>query len=79
MSFEEKLAAALTLLESTGIRRRKYAPPLYRLLWRLGVKLPPPLFNRFATNFVFMGTWFSIGLGLLMWLVTWMTQPMSLV
>ena len=76
MSFEEKLAAAFTLLESTGIRRGNYAPPLYRSLWRFGVKLPPPHFNNFGTNFVVMGTFFSIGLGLFMWLLTWMTPPM---
>ena len=39
MRFEEKLAAALGLLASTGMWRINYAPPLHRLLCKLSAKL----------------------------------------
>jgi hypothetical protein len=66
MRFERKLAAALALLASTGMWRSNYAPPIYRALWRFGVRVPPPHFRRFAVNFVFTGSSFGGALGLLM-------------
>lgn len=44
MEFRAKLDAGLHLLASTGMSRMMYAPPLFRLFWRLGIRLPPPLF-----------------------------------
>ena len=58
--FEQKLDAALALLASTGIYRSNYAPPLYRFLWWLGVKVPPPHFRSFAANFAITGSYFAI-------------------
>ena len=77
MRFEEKLAAALGLLDSTGMLRGHYAPPLYRLLWKLGIKAPPPHFQSFTTNFVRSGVSFGIVWGLLMWLTVWSRQGKS--
>lgn len=80
MSFEEKLSAALTLLDSTGIRRNRYAPRLFWLLWRLGVKLPPPYFISFAGNLVLMGTSFGVMWGAGMWAFAWLVhQPVPLI
>jgi hypothetical protein len=70
MRFDEKLTAALRLLASTGILRGNYAPPLHRLLWKLGAKIPPPHFLSFTANFVWSGIWFGVVWGLLMWF-TW--------
>jgi hypothetical protein len=67
MRFQEKLKAALGLLASTGIWRSQYAPPLYRLLWKLGAKIPPPHFLSFTANFVRAGILF----GVLMWFILW--------
>jgi hypothetical protein len=77
MSFEQKLAAALRLLRSTGIWRSSYAPPLLRLLWKLGVRVPPPHFLRFAESFLLMGTFFGGFWGLLMWILLWSRQGAS--
>ena len=78
MTFEEKRAAALGLLQSTGIWRSNYAPPLLRLLWRFGVKLPPPHFVGFAANAVVAGLFFGVGWGFLMWVLLWSRQQVPL-
>jgi hypothetical protein len=74
MSFEEKRQAALAMLAATGMWRSNYAPPLYRLLWRLGIKVPPPHFASFRSNFAFPGICFGVLWGLLMWLMFWSNQ-----
>src|SRR5439155_21462050 len=77
MRFEQKLTAALGLLATTGIWRSNYAPPLHRLLWKLGAKIPPPHFLSFTANFVSAGVWFGVVWGLLMWFTVWLHQGMS--
>jgi uncharacterized membrane-anchored protein YitT (DUF2179 family) len=67
MRFEEKLAAALGLLASTGILRSSYAPPFYRLLWKLGAKAPPPHFQSFTANFVRAGILFGVLMSFILW------------
>jgi len=57
MDFNPKLKAALKRLSATGMWRSNYAPPLYRLLWRLGVKIPPPHFLPPIFHFIF---WFIL-------------------
>jgi hypothetical protein len=44
MPFKSKLAAALSLLASSGISKLSYAPIGYRLFWHFGVHIPPPHF-----------------------------------
>jgi hypothetical protein len=68
MRFEQKLSAALALLASTGILSGTYAPPLHRLCWKLGARLPPPHFLSFTANFVLAGVGFGVFWGLAMWL-----------
>ena len=77
MRFEDKLIAALGLLASTGMWRSEYAPPLHRLLWKLGAKTPPPHFQSFAANFVRAGVWFAVVWGLLMWFAWPQSHGMS--
>ena len=77
MRFEQKLTAALGLLASTGMWRSNYAPPLHRLLWKLGAKTPPPHFLGFTVNVVSAGVWFGVAWGLLMWFIVWSRQGMS--
>jgi hypothetical protein len=77
MRFAQKLAAALVLLASTGMWRSNYAPPLHRLLWKLGMRVPPPHFVGFAANFVSFGLWLGVVWGLLMWFTGWSRQSMA--
>jgi hypothetical protein len=78
MRFEQKLTAAFGLLASTGIWRSNYAPPLHRLLWKLGAKTPPPHFQGFTANFVSAGVWFGVVWGLSMWFTWWRSHGMSI-
>jgi uncharacterized protein DUF6404 len=71
MSYPSKLSSALAMLAATGISRRSYEPPLYRLLWRVGLFVPPPHFASFGFNFVFTGAWFGAFWGATMWLLVW--------
>ncbi len=64
--FDAKLKMALDRLCETRIWPSHYASPLYRLLWRLGVNLPPPHFNGFLANFAVSAAFFGIVWGLLM-------------
>ncbi|EFX6748704.1 hypothetical protein D7L69_25160, partial [Shigella sonnei] len=45
--FEQKKARAIALMDSKKMWRSNYAPPLLRILWRLGIRLPPLPFMPF--------------------------------
>lgn len=47
MSPAGKIRAAVDGLAARGVPRWIIAPPLYRLAWLAGVRLPPPLFQSF--------------------------------
>jgi hypothetical protein len=78
METNQQREAALKLLASTGILRSNYEPPLLRLLWRLGLNVPPPHFASFWGNAVVSGVFFAVGWGSLMWFLLWSRQGMSL-
>ncbi|MCE9619192.1 MAG: DUF6404 family protein [Planctomycetes bacterium] len=65
MNTNAKRDAALRLLAATGMRRSNYAPPLTRLLWRLGFDAPPPHLGTFLGNAILMGVFFGVGWGVL--------------
>ena len=69
--------AALRLLAETGISRSNYEPPLVRLLWRLGVKIPPPHFAPFAPCSLVAGGSFALAWGVAMWFLVWWPQGAS--
>ena len=50
MTFEDKCRRALAMLDGQGVSRWTASPPLYRLLWRMGVRVPPPHFAGLAVN-----------------------------
>lgn len=74
MSVSRKREAALAILESSGIRRSNYAPPLVRFLWKMGFDVPPPHFGGFFANVLLTGTVFAIAWGLVMWAALWSRQ-----
>jgi hypothetical protein len=55
MNFPAKRDAALRLLASNGVSRFWSTPPLFWLFWRIGIKLPPPLFLGFFGSFMLSG------------------------
>ena len=50
-------------------RTHNFAPPVFRLLWRLGYELPPPHFLNFGTLIAVMGLPFGVLWSGLMWLL----------
>jgi Family of unknown function (DUF6404) len=71
MTHSEKLTRLYEHLPSLGLPPYTAAPPLYRLLWRLGVQVAPPIFGTFLTNVILMGGFFAFGYGLCLWLFLW--------
>lgn len=74
--YPPKVQAALRHLDLAGVHRRHSAPPLHRLLWRMGFNAPPPILASVASNALLMGTWFAVGWGVLMWLLVWRNTHM---
>ncbi|WP_313140574.1 DUF6404 family protein [Stenotrophomonas sp.] len=74
--YPPKVQAALRHLDLAGVHRRHSAPPLHRLLWRMGFNAPPPILASVASNALLMGTWFTVGWGVLMWLLVWRNTHM---
>jgi len=74
--YPPKVQAALRHLDLAGVHRRHSAPPLHRLLWRMGFNVPPPILASVASNALLMGSWFTVGWGVLMWLLVWRNTHM---
>lgn len=70
MTHSEKIARLYQHLPALGISPSTAAPPLFRILWRMGIEIPPPLFLGFSSLALLMGGFFAIGFGLLLWLLT---------
>jgi len=72
----EKRKAALELLASKGIARSSYEPIATRLLWGLGIDVPPPHFASFGSIATGFGLYFGVVWGLIMWLMLWSRRGM---
>lgn len=77
MNANEPRTVALEILAKTGMWRSSYEPPLLRLLWRLGLDVPPPHFAGFMSTAVVLGTSFAVAWGVPMWLLVWPQTGMS--
>ena len=71
MSHTEKIQRKFDDLSRRGIGAWTFAPPLYRLFWRLGSEIPPPHFSTFSFLALFQGSFFGLSLGVLMALMFW--------
>ncbi|EFM8819673.1 hypothetical protein A4V55_004431 [Escherichia coli] len=76
MTFEQKKARAIALMDSKKIWRSNYAPPLLRILWRLGIRLPPLPFMPFWQVTLLMGSLWGISWGCAMWFIYWRPSGM---
>lgn len=75
MNFDEKKSRAFALMAERNMRRSEYVPPLYRLLWKAGWKVPPPVFNPFWSNFLLSAAGFSLLIIPIMLLLNWRSVP----
>lgn len=77
MAFEDKKKKAIALMEDKKMWRSNYAPPILRLFWKMGGKMPPPPFAPFWLNTLFFAVWFGPLWGIVMWFSSWKNQDFS--
>lgn len=77
MTFQSRRAQSLAILKNTGMWRCNYEPPYLRVLWRMGVEIPPPHFVPFSRMVIFAMAWFSAAWGAIMWPLVWSKQGMT--
>ncbi len=76
-AFNARRLKAMAILEKSGIRKSNYLPPATTLLWKMGVKVPPPHFASFASTATVTGIYFGLVWGAVMWLFVWSSQGMG--
>ncbi|PHM67734.1 hypothetical protein Xsto_00023 [Xenorhabdus stockiae] len=77
MTFEQRKERAITIMENKKMWSSNYAPPLLRILWRMGFKIPPLPFASFWQTAIPLGIWFGPTWGLLMWFFAWQNEGMQ--
>jgi hypothetical protein len=77
MHFRAQLDRSLAMLSARGLARRHTEPLLFRLLWKLGVRVRPPHFLGFAPVAVVYGTGFACAWGVFMWVLVWSQQGLD--
>jgi hypothetical protein len=60
MTYEEKIAALFDDAGRLGISLTDAVPPLYRRLWAIGIKLPPPLLAGFWSTALCLAAYFGL-------------------
>jgi hypothetical protein len=55
MSHGQKTDRLVSELKAKGVGRNWSSPPLFRILWALGIEVPPPLFMHFFPLAVLIG------------------------
>jgi membrane associated rhomboid family serine protease len=73
-AFRDRMLAITRELREQGVGAYTSAPPLFRVAWRLGLRIRPPLYQPFGKLAFGAGAWFTIAWGLVMWLTLWRTE-----
>lgn len=69
MTHASKVEAYRRLTAKKGIGASTAVPPLWEVLWSLGIPLPPPLCIGFLPMAILSGTFFGIIFGAFAWLM----------
>ncbi|MEO8384459.1 MAG: DUF6404 family protein [Betaproteobacteria bacterium] len=69
MTDDRKIETYKELMAAKGIAMSTAAPPLWELMWFLGINLPPPLCMGFIPLFLFAGSFFGIVFGSGVWVL----------
>jgi Family of unknown function (DUF6404) len=64
MSFLRKRDAALAILAESGISKSSYRPPLLRIIWWMGIEIPPFPFAKLGTVIFYQAGSFCLIFGL---------------
>lgn len=70
-SYEDRLGRAMAQLEASSIISLNYAPPMFRLARKLGLRPRPPHYMSFTRAVLLLGPAFGVMWGVLMWFVSW--------
>ncbi len=71
MTHRQKVDHLIQELDHQGVSSNMAAPPLFRLLWALGLEVPPPLFLGLFQYALVLGIPFGVLWGVGMWLWVW--------
>jgi hypothetical protein len=74
----QKVEQLIADLSKRGVSPYTVAPPFFRLLWALGLMLPPPFFLGFLSLTLLMGFFFGLFWGAFMWLLQWQAWQMPI-
>lgn len=77
MTHSQKVERMYRHMAALGVSRSTAAPPAWRVLWRMGIGAPPPLFMSFLPVALVLGTFFAVFWGLLMWAFFWAFMGLS--
>ncbi len=69
--YNQRLTRAMAELEGSGIKRLNYAPPVFRVARRLGLRPRPPHYMSFLRATLLMGPAFGLLWGAVMWMLSW--------
>ena|ERR1700683_1567151 len=75
MTHSEKIARLISELSAKRVKERTIAPPIFRLLWALGIEIPPPLFIHFFPFAVWVYLFVAPVMGVLYWMVGLANSP----
>ena len=75
MTDSEKRELFAKEMLSRGAKRSELRPPLFRLLWALGARVPPPLFASGMQQFLVHGIMGGFFWGTFMWILVWRDSP----
>ncbi|MEZ9233860.1 DUF6404 family protein [Vibrio amylolyticus] len=78
MSYESQLQAAHKELESKGVWKSNFNPPLMKLFRLIGIQIPPPYYQKFTINLVFNSFLFGLMFSILNWFNDTMPFPQLL-
>lgn len=67
MTHDRKMEEYKHLMTEKGIGDATAYPPLWKLLWSMGIPLPPPLYMRFLPLALLGGTFFGLLFGAFAW------------
>lgn len=76
-SYEDRVARAMAELHASSINSLNYAPPMFRIARRLGMRPRPPHYMSFTRAAVLLGPAFGVLWGTLMWFVQWQGTDMA--
>ncbi|CAN5191324.1 hypothetical protein BH23GEM2_BH23GEM2_23140 [soil metagenome] len=68
--YRRRMLAITDELHTKGVGRYTSAPPIFRLAWRLGYDVKPPLYQSFSAIAISGAVWFAVVWGLFAWFPT---------